>query len=75
MPCSATAALSSRQSSWVGMCTPASAKSSATRAVRGSHVSSMYLSKYSPVAYFERSKPANAEPRSFAISIDARTQW
>jgi hypothetical protein len=35
----------------------------------------VYLVKYSPDAYWDRSKPANTALRSFAISFDARTAW
>ena len=75
MPCSRTDAARARQSSCVGMRTPAPAKSAATRSVRGAHSFSMYFAKYSPLAYFESSKPSNARPRSIASVFDARIAW
>ena len=54
---------------------PASSNSFRTFSVCGSHTCSVYLSKNSPLAYFDFSKPLNAEPRSIAILFDARSAW
>ena len=53
----------------------ASANSSRTLSVLGSHTCSVYLSKNSPDAYFEFSKPLKAVPRSIAMRFDARSAW
>ena len=50
---------------------PASANSWRTLSVLGSHTPSVYLSKNSPLAYLDFSKPTNVEPRSIAILFDA----
>ena len=73
MPCVCTDSFSRCQSSCVGMRMSASANSSRTRSVAGSHTCSVYLSKNSPDAYFDFSNPPNLVPRSIAIRFDARS--
>ncbi|COX91719.1 Uncharacterised protein [Mycobacterium tuberculosis] len=51
---------------------PASANSWRTFWVFGSQIWSVYLSKNSPDAYLDRSKPLKCVPRSIAMRLDAR---
>ncbi len=73
MPCSMTEAFSSRQSSWVGMWM--FLNSSATFSVCGTHSCSVYLSKNSPEAYLDFSKPPKVWPVWMASRLEARTAW
>ncbi len=60
------------QSSWVGMAIPAFSNKSRTFSVAGNHSRSVYLSKYSPEAYLEFSKPLKLWPLSTASRLLAR---
>ncbi|MCY1245696.1 hypothetical protein D9M72_588640 [compost metagenome] len=67
-----TACFSSSQSSCVGMEMPAASNRAFTFSVAGNHLAPVYLSKYSPDAYFEFSKPLKVTPFSTASRLDAR---